>query len=241
MNYCISGRSGFIGQAIVKYLLTRGDFVYGIPRLETINELVSYFDLTHPDYIIHLATYGNHYDKQKDLKQMIDTNIIGTYNLLEAAKDCKKFYNITASIISGEFYYTTKRCAEVLAEHYNNVVNVRVYSAYGPGEAKHKFIPQVIDCLNSGQRMIVDEGATHAWIYIDDLVRALFEGETELGGNSRITNMEIVLMLEHISGKKLNYISGKVRNYDNDNWTTPDGVCFTSLYEGLKRTYEYYK
>ena len=54
MNYCISGKSGFIGQAIAKYLLTKGESVYGIPRLETISELVSYFvsDLVSVSFLV---------------------------------------------------------------------------------------------------------------------------------------------------------------------------------------------
>ena len=248
MKYCKSGKSGFIGQAIEKYLIDKGHFVDGIPRdyltgrLWSWLQLVTYFSFNKPDYIIHLATYGNHYDYQQDFRQMVETNIIGTYDLLETAKttDYKVFYNFTASVISGDLYYITKNCAEMLAKKYDKVTNVRVYSAFGPGEAKHKFIPTVIECLNSGQQMTVDEKASHAWIYIDDIPRALFAGETEMGAERKTTNKEIVQTLEKISGKKLNYIKGKVRNYDNDNWAVPKGVCYTSLYDGLKRTYEYY-
>ena len=211
MNYCISGKSGFIGQAISNHLIEKCHYVCGIPRDMSVSELIDYFGVTYPDCIIHLSTYGNHYDKQKDYKQMIDTNIIGTYNLLEAAKHigCKLFYNFTASIVCGDFYYNTKRCAEVLAEKYG-AINFCIYSVYGPGEAKHKFIPTVISCLNSGNQMMLDEESPHAWIFIDDLVRAVFEGETELGGRAKITNIEVVRMLEVISGKKLNYITGKI-------------------------------
>jgi nucleoside-diphosphate-sugar epimerase len=241
MKYCISGSSGFIGQAISKYLLNRGDHVYDIFRYLTVDELINYFKTTQPDCIIHLATYGNHYNSQTDLKKMIDVNIIGTYNLLEAAKavNCSLFYNFIASTISGEFFYTTKYCAEVLAEKYG-AINVRPYSVYGPGEAQHKFIPTVIHHLNSNTIMEVDEEATHAWIFIDDLVEAFFAGETELGGGRKITNKEIIEILENISGKKLNYINRKIRSYDNNDWKAPKGICYTGIYEGLKRTYEYF-
>jgi nucleoside-diphosphate-sugar epimerase len=243
MNYCISGKSGFIGRSISRFLISSGHAVYSIPRNFTVEGLIRFFDLTKPDYIIHLATYGNHYNLQNDFRQMVETNIIGTYNLLEAAQKThyKLFYNFTATQISGDLYYTTKLCAETMALKYKRVINVRPYSVYGPGEAKNKFIPRVIECLNSGEQMTIDEEASHAWIFIDDMVKALFEGETELGGSSKITNKEIVCMIEQISGKKLNYIPGKVRNYDKDSWMAPQGICYTNLYEGLKLTYEYYK
>ena len=86
--------------------------------------------------------------------------------------------------------------------------------------------------------MILDEEATHAWLYIDDFVKALLAGETELGGDLVITNKEIVLMLEKISGKRLKYTTGKLRSYDNSNWRK--GNVDSDVYEGLKQTYEYF-
>jgi len=121
---------------------------------------------------------------------------------------------------------------------YKNVVNVRPYSVYGPGEADHRFIPTVIECLNSGNEMTLDENATHAWIFINDFVKAIFAGKTELGG-PKITNKEVVSILEDISGKKLKFTSGMLRSYDCGD-VTPKAICYTDLHEGLKQTYEYF-
>jgi nucleoside-diphosphate-sugar epimerase len=242
MNYLISGKSGFIGSAIAKYLIDKGQNVYGIPRDLSIEALIQYFKEHKPDYIIHLGSYGNHYDSQKDFRQMVETNIMGTYNLLEAAKttDYKLIYNFSTSAVCPSYYYITKLCGEKLTEMYNRTVNCIPYSVYGPGEASHKFIPTVIRGLLSGEQIVVDEKATHDWIYISDLVEALSVGETELGTGIKTTNKEVVRMLEDISGKKLNYVSGKLRSYDNNNWKASKGVSHINLYEGLKRTYEYY-
>ena len=242
MNYYISGKSGFIGQAISRYLIQKEwtNVTLNIERGQSIGELIYHFRTVPPDYIIHTATYGNHYD-QKDFKQMVEANIIGTYNLLEAAKDFdyKTFYNFTTSsvLLKDKTYYSiTKQCGEQLSGMYKNVVNVRPYSVYGPGEASHRFIPTVINCLNTGKEMILDEQAVHAWIYIDDLVMALFAGETELGGQF-VCNKIIVDILETISGKKLKYTAGKLRDYNCGDVPAP-GICYTSLYDGLKKTYE---
>jgi nucleoside-diphosphate-sugar epimerase len=245
MNYCISGKSGFIGSSIANYLINTGDVVYGISRGLTIGQLVEYFKITKPDYIIHTSAYGNQYDSQKDFIEMVNANIIGTYNLLEAAKtiNYKVFYNFTSSsvFLKHQTYYSiTKNCGEQLSKMYENVVNIRPYSAYGPGEPKHRFIPTVIDCLNTGSEMILDKDATHSWIFIDDLIIALFAGVTEMGGGVKTSNIEIVQILEDISGKKLKYVSGKLRSYDTNDWMPPKGVCYTSLYDGLKLTYEYF-
>ncbi len=243
MNYYISGHSGFIGGVIAKYLLNKQQYVYAIPRDQSIQQLRTLFYSNKPDYIIHTSTYGNHYD-QKNFIQMIEANITGTYNLLEAAKDFnyKMFYNFTTSSVflkNKTYYSISKLCGEQLAGMYRNVVNIRPYSVYGPGEAAHRFVPKVISCLNSGKEMVLDEQATHAWIYIDDLVKAMFAGKTELGG-CFISNKEVVEMLEYISGKKLKYIPGKLRDYDCSDVPAP-GICYTSLYEGLRQTYEHYK
>jgi len=242
MNYYISGQSGFLGTAITEYLRKKKEYVYTIPREQSIYQLQTLFWFIKPDYIIHLASYGNHYH-QKDFIQMVNTNIINTYNLLEAAKfyNYKLFYNIsTSSVILGNKtpYSITKFCSEQLAGMYKNVINIRPYSVYGPGEAKHRFIPTVISCLNSGSGMVLDKQAVHAWIFIDDFIEALFAGETKLGGVFT-SNKEIVLMLEDISGKKLKYKTDKLRSYNCGDVMAP-GICYTSLYEGLKRTYEYF-
>ena len=243
MNYCISGKSGFIGGAISRYLIERGEAVFRIPRDYSIEGLTKYFEVTNPDYIIHTATYGNH-SQQNDFQRMVGANIIGTYNLLEAAKttNYKKFYNFTTSsvLLKNQTYYSiTKLCSEQLSGMYRDVVNIRPYSVYGPGEADHRFIPTVINCLNTGKQMTLDENASHAWIFIDDLIRALFSGETGLGGMF-ISNKEIVSILEGISGKQLKYKPGTLRSYNCADVSGP-GICYTSLYEGLKKTYEYYK
>lgn len=242
MNYCISGKSGFIGQAVTRYLLEKGESVFGMPRGLTIEELVQYFDMTNPDYIVNMASYGNHYDYQKDFRQMVETNIMGTYNLLEAAKSTnyKLFYHVSASSISPSYYYETKLCGERLAKMYPRTIASIPYSVYGPGEARHKFIPTVTRALFTGETLTIDENATHDWILVTDLVEALFAGETELGTGTKTTNIEVIRMLEDISGKKLNYKTGKLRSYDNDNWKASKGVSrHVDIYDGLKLTYEY--
>jgi nucleoside-diphosphate-sugar epimerase len=243
MNYYISGQSGFLGTAITKYL--KGESVFSIARAQTIEGLMQLFYLNNPDVIIHLATYGNQY-YQKDFLEVVNANILGTYRLLEAAKEFnyKTFYNLSTSSVTffekPTYYSITKLCGEQLAGMYKNVINIRPYSIYGPGEQKHRFIPTVIDCLNSGSEMILDEKACHDWVYIDCAVEAIFAGATRIGTGIKTSNLEVVRMLEKILGKKLKYTSGTLRTYDNEDWVCKEGVKDIGLYEGLKRTYEYY-
>lgn len=251
MKYMISGASGFIGQALHMHLVEQGHTVLCIPRdiLYVRTLLKSIFERHRPDYIVHLAAYGNH-AYQQDVTQIMNANITGTFNMLEASKDVdyKKFYNISSSSVTlpcETFYSASKAAAERIANVYwdqygKPVVNVRPYSVYGPGEADFRFIPKVIKHLFTGEEMLVAEHATHDWIYIDDFITALLAGETEIGTGIKTSNRVIVATLEIVSSGKLNYSFGDMRIYDNPNWVAKKPVIHRSLFDGLKLTYEYY-
>ena len=246
MNYYISGQSGFLGKAITKYLNKKDwtDTLLCIPRGQSTDDLIKFFNRVNPDYIIHLASYGNHF-YQQDICQMFYTNVLGLYTLLQASRgfNYKRFFNVSSSSVllkKQTPYSLSKQCGELICNTYERTTNVRPYSVYGIGDAAHRFIPTVIKCLKIGESMVVDEDATHDWIFVDDFVKALFRGSRNIGTGIKTTNKEIILMLEDISGKKLNYTQGKFRDYDNDNWVAPRGVKHIDLYEGLKLTYEGY-
>lgn len=256
MKALISGMSGFIGTALKNRLESDG---YDVVRLEPflmtnelyvdLSYLIAFIKYHNPDYIFHLSAYGNHYDQVSE-NEIIGVNIVSTFNLLEVSKNIpyKKFYNFSTSSVTlpiQTFYSASKMSAELIVNVYKTqynkpIVNIRPYSIYGIGEAEHRFIPQVIKHLLSGEEMIIDENAVHDWIYIDCFVNALLDGYTEIGTGIKTNNKEIVILLENISGKKLNYKSGRLRNYDNNNWVCPVGVPHISLVDGLTKTFKHY-
>jgi nucleoside-diphosphate-sugar epimerase len=224
-------------------LKNRGDIVLGTIN-HNINSIIKIASNCDTDYIIHLAAYGNHY-YQKDFKLAVKINILNLYNLLELTKDIgySLFYNFSTSSVTLEnqtYYSITKFCGEQLAAMYDRVVNIRPYSVYGPGEAEHRFIPTVIRHLRSGEFMLLDEFAVHDWIYIDSFIEAFLKvtEHSEIGTGIMTTNLEVVRMLEEISGKKLNYTHAKLRIYDTENWICKNGVKDIGLFNGLKLTYE---
>ncbi len=229
----ITGSTGFIGSRLKEILEEKGHELYCPSRSQ-------YYDpFTKVEKLFHLAAYGNHYN-QSNIKEMFSVNILLTEHLL-AHTDYNKFYNFSTSSVTLPVltdYAMSKLWAECIASQYPNTVNIRPYSIYGEGEAYRRFIPTVIKHLLNGTEMPLAEGSVHDWLYVDDFINSLLEGETIIGSGEKHTNLEVVRMLEDISGKKLRYTKAKLRSYDNDNWVSPNTVKHIPLYEGLKKVYE---
>lgn len=243
MVYAITGSSGFIGSHLVRKLVADGHVVVKIPRnlLGSVAALEAAFDSVPVQIVIHLAAYGNHYNQQ-DAKEILRTNVLYTLNVFKAAGE-RKVINVSTSSIGlakQTLYSISKRTGEWMAGIFHDVINVRPYSVYGPGEAEHRLIPTIIRCLRDGNRMMLDEKATHDWIYIDDVVRGIIDGVALLGTGYSYSNLQIVQMLESISGKRLSYdkVDG-LRSYDNTVWKceSPMDNCI-GIIDGLKKTWD---
>src|SRR5688500_7874751 len=103
----VTGSSGFVGACVVHELVRRGQQVHVLLRggsrpwrlAGLLPQLtVHRADLTdaaatravvraaRPRAVLHLAAYGA-YESQADARAILQTNILGTYNLLEASAD----------------------------------------------------------------------------------------------------------------------------------------------------------
>jgi UDP-glucuronate 4-epimerase len=263
MKIAITGIKGFIGTHLKNKLLADGNSVIGIQRkiLYDSKKLNQFFEKEHPETIYHLAAYGNHYNQVNDI-DCINANIIALNNLLENC-DLHRiipFYNISTSSVNNKyttFYSATKMAGELLCQAFKNkynipILNIRPYSIFGPGEAYFRLIPTIVSCLLNNTDMVLHENATHDWVFVEDFINCLTtpfnlvweNGHADIGTNIKTKNIEIVHILEEISGRELKYIpsTDKLRKYDNHDWVceTKCNYKFTSLYESLKKTYEYY-
>lgn len=260
----LSGSNGFIGKALTERLAQLKHTVVPINRelLSDSYKLRRFFIQENPDFIFHLAVYGN-MASQQDEEEIFRANVIGTWNMLQASKDIKykAFINISSSSVGLEyetFYSATKAAGERLVRAFVNkydkpIVNVRPFSVYGPGEADFRFIPTVCRCIIKNEILHLDPMPKHDWIYIDDVINlivAILDNPKfsqgliyEVGTAKQYSNGKIVSMLEKIAGKKVKHgvFQYGQRTFDNLHWKAKEAVPHIEIEEGLRKTYEYYK
>lgn len=241
----VTGASGFIGRNLVGLLIEQGCKVAVLARglLTEPKMLQEYIMEVNPDYIFHLASYGNHFGHD-DKDEIFATNVMKTYILLNAAQsvDYKLFVNVSTSSVYGKrdiplredmtcypetSYAITKYMGEQITKMFPKTLNIRPFSVYGAGEAEHRFIPTIIKRIEEQKKLYLAEQPVHDWIYIEDFVNALFkiiESKDKLenaeiiniGTGRQYTNKEIVEKLSKLMGKKAKIDILKPRSYDTD-------------------------
>lgn len=192
-----TGSSGFIGSALRTKLENNPDYkVYTLPHyiLQDYEKLKSEIGVIQPNFIFHLAGFGNH-STQIDNQETFNANVIGIWNLLQATKDIpyRAFINFGSSSEYGQkntpmseldlpeastMYGCTKIAGTYLsrafARKYDKpIVTVRPFSVFGPDEGDHRFIPTVIKCILQGKELTLDPNGQHDWIYINNFLDGL--------------------------------------------------------------------
>lgn len=236
MKVLVTGASGFIGSAMVRDLireekhsvvaLVRQTDVRNLHRLnsDSINMALSegtlrlvFGDLTKDisgltegcDVVVNFAakTFVDH--SIRDPWPFIETNIIGTYNLLEDARrnKVKRYIQISTdevygAIIEGAYkedarlnptnpYAAAKAGADALTVSYTNTFGLwtavtRTENNYGPWQASQKVFPTFVRALLKGKKLPVYGDGKHRrqWLWVDDhisAVKILFDAEVEPG------------------------------------------------------------
>ena len=279
MRIAISGSTGFIGTHLTKYLQERNHSVYAIPRehFDTPKMIEETLTKYPPDHIIHLSAYGNH-STQTDEVKILNTNVVKTFNLLQATRNINyiSFINIGSSSEYGTkkkpmketdlpetdtFYGASKvastyMCRAFAKKYRKNVITVRPFSVYGPGEADFRFIPTVCKSIIEGKTMTLVEEPHHDWIYVDDFCKGVdvvmqnadkLRGQVvNIGTGKQYSNRQVVDALEKIAGKELkrDVFGSYTRDYDSEYWVASNKKLKTlgwkpnyTLSNGLKRVY----
>ena len=226
MKILVTGGAGFIGSNLVERLVADGHEVAVVdefndfydPRIKranlagvagrvalheadirdanAVNRIVGEGRF---DSIIHLAARAGVRPSIKQPKLYIETNVTGTFNLLEAARlaGVKRFINASSSSVYGVLktapfredmclnqtispYAATKLAAEQLCSNYSHLygmrtVNLRFFTVYGPRQrpdlAIHKFTKSIFEGRPIDQ---YGDGSTRRdYTYVDDICQGV--------------------------------------------------------------------
>lgn len=213
----ISGATGFIGANLARKSLEAGNEVYIISRaasdkwrisdiLKILHEfsvdLLDYERLESviceikPEIIFHTAIYGG-YPFQKNINKTIQTNFIGTANLIEACSKIgfENFVNTGSSSEYGQknapmkerdsldpdnIYGASKAGATLFCRTKSKfeklpITTLRLFSPYGYYEESSRLVPSVIlSCLKKENPMLSSPESVRDFVFIDDVIDAYF-------------------------------------------------------------------
>jgi nucleoside-diphosphate-sugar epimerase len=232
----ITGASGFIGSNLTRRSLDKGAEVFinirktsDIWRIRDILDEVNIIpvDITEydklkdslkeirPDIIFHTATYGGS-GEQKNTEKIVETNIIGTVNLVRSCRDINVnlFVNTGSSSEYGikdtamtescllepvTEYGASKAaatlyCQTIAVTENLPIVTLRLFSPYGRYEQKSRLVPSVVlAVLQKINPRIASRQFVRDFIFIDDVLDAY----------------EAVIDIKNTSGKIFNIGSGQ--------------------------------
>lgn len=224
----VTGTAGFIGFHLAKLLLSEGFRVHGYdgmtdyydvalknrrhqmllqnPGFSATEDLLENHDKLkqvgeefQPDVIVHLAGQAGVRYSLEDPRSYIDSNIVGTFNVMEVAREHKVEHLLMASTSSVyganevmpftevekadtplTIYSATKKANEAMGHSYAHLWNLpttmfRFFTVYGswgrPDLALYKFVDAILDDRPID---IYNHGDMYRdFTYVDDLVRGI--------------------------------------------------------------------
>ncbi len=224
----VTGTGGFIGFHLAKLLLEQGFVVHGIDAMtdyydvtlkqrrhqmllqspgfsasecyleenDTIKEVVTSFA---PDVIVHLAAQAGVRYSLENPRAYLDSNLVGTFNIMEAARELSVDHLLMASTSSVyganeempysetdktdtplTFYAATKKATEAMAHSYAHLWNLpttmfRFFTVYGPWGRPDMALFKFVDGILEDRPIdIYNNGDMYRdFTYVEDLVRAI--------------------------------------------------------------------
>ncbi len=217
-TFLVTGGAGFIGSNFVRFLISHTDarvtvldaLTYagnaasldGLPRdryrfvkgsvcdANLVSELVADHDVT-----VHFAAESHNDNSLLDPSPFIDTNLVGTFHLLEAVRrHDKRYHHISTDEVYGDLslddparftestpynpsspYSSTKAGSDLLVRAWVRSFGVRATISncsnnYGPYQHVEKFIPRQITNVIQGIRPKLYGAGQNVrdWIHVDD-------------------------------------------------------------------------
>ncbi len=228
----VTGATGFIGANLTRCLLEIGcnvnitvreeanrwrirdltgqvrEHICDLRIPEQTNKLVG--DVK-PDVVYHLAAYGSYPTLQQDLNSIVQTNIIGTLNLIKALSrtKCEVLVNSgssseyglknepmveTAALEPINHYGVSKAATslfgQVFARSGQPIVTLRPFSVYGYYEEPMRLIPTLITSCLRGKDLNITQGEqTRDFVFIEDMVDAYLKASLSKEALGEIINI----------------------------------------------------
>ena len=228
MRILITGTAGFIGFHLAKLLVAEGNVVHGYDGMtdyydvslkqrrhemllqnpnfaatEGMLEDQALFDRIvsefAPDVIVHLAAQAGVRFSLEDPRAYLDANVIGTFNVMEAARRLEVRHLLMASTSSVygantdmpfaetekadtqlTIYAATKKANESMGHSYAHLYDLpitmfRFFTVYGPWGRPDLALYKFVDAILDGRPIdIYNNGNMYRdFTYVDDLVRAI--------------------------------------------------------------------
>lgn len=224
----ITGTAGFIGFHLARLLLDEGFSVHGYDgltdyydvrlkqrrhqmllqtpgftateaMLEDNDRLWQAAESFQPDIIVHLAAQAGVRYSLENPRAYIDANLVGTFNVMEAARQLKVSHLLMASTSSVyganedmpfaetdkadtqlTIYAATKKANEAMGHAYAHLWEIpttlfRFFTVYGPWGRPDLALFKFVDAILNGRPIdIYNHGNMHRdFTYVDDLVRGI--------------------------------------------------------------------
>lgn len=211
----VTGGAGFVGSHIIRRLLLKNYEVHLVTRrggslwriddikdkitihyglLEDLTQLASFLKKNRSFGILHLATYGT-YPLQNEVKTILDVNIIGVMNLLEAYEKspCPRLVVAGSSSEYGKkegpmhendilepnnLYGAAKAAQTLLCQAFaksssKSIVILRLFSVYGAYEQERRLVRSVIEsALQKKPIQLASGKEARDFIYASDVADA---------------------------------------------------------------------
>lgn len=199
-NVVVTGATGFIGSSFIKVLLEQSYNVTAVIRnsekksnlpkgcIPSLCDVLDYEPIaetiSRSDIVFHLAGLVGVKAANKDPYKAIDVNVLGTINVLDAARYFNKpvVFGGVANFNDLSIYSITKATSERFLMMYNkehncNFLPLRIFNVFGPGQninsgkliinaIKKGILGEPITVFGKGDQVM-------DFIYIDDVIKHL--------------------------------------------------------------------
>ena len=230
MNLLITGGCGFIGSNFIEMVLqSKREFVSKVVNLDALtyagsldntrefeddekyffekvnlknqSQVSKVFKKHNITHVVHLAAESHVDNSIEDPSEFIQSNIVGTFNLLKLSKEegVKRFHHVSTDEVYGDLgengkfsestpynphnpYSASKAASDFLVKSYFHTYGFPITISncsnnYGPRQHAEKFIPTVINSILDKRTIpLYGEGLNvRDWIYVKDHCEGIWD------------------------------------------------------------------